>query len=145
MDIERLKQVGPKRRGSHVWVAAQRLIERHIEEGADFEQMVKGWENYARHCKQTRSDGTEFVMMARTFFGRDRHWEEWAEMDLRTPAEIAQDRRWADLQVRAERMGFTTVDRSRGFDVARNAIESEERKRASNVLQLAGLKARGVA
>lgn len=140
MDIERLKAVGPKRRGSHVWKAVERLIARHVEDGEDFELMVTGWQNYARHCRQTHSDGTEFVMMARTFFGRDMHWHEWAEMDLRSPQEIALDAKWAALEVRARRLGFNTVDRSRGYSVAERAVEQAERMAERRVVEQAGLR-----
>ncbi len=140
MDIEKLKAVGPTRRGSHVWKAVERLVARHIADGEDFEQMVLGWQNYARHCRQTGSEGTEFVMMARTFFGRDMHWLEWAELDLRTPAQVAQDTKWAALEDRARALGFNTVDRQRGYDVALRAVEQAERDNARKVVQQVGLK-----
>jgi hypothetical protein len=135
MDIEKLKAVGPRRRGSHVWKAVERQIARHLIDGEDFEQMVLGWQNYARHCKQTGSDGTEFVMMARTFFGRDMHWQEWAEMDTRTAYQIAQDLEWEGLERRAKAMGFNTVDRSRGLSVARAAVEKAERETMRKVTE----------
>ncbi len=135
MDIEKLKAVGPTRRGSHVWKAVERLIARHLSDGEDFEQMVLGWQNYARHCRQTGSEGTEFVMMARTFFGRDLHWQERAEMDVRTPYQKQQDAEWAALEARARALGFNTVDRSRGLSVARAAVERAERDGARKVAE----------
>jgi hypothetical protein len=140
MDIEKLKAVGPRRRGSHVWKAVERQIARHLTDGEDFEQMVLGWQNYARHCRQTGSDGTEFVMMARTFFGRDMHWQEWAEMDTRTPRQKAEDAEWADLERRAKALGFNTVDRSRGYAVARHAVEEAERANERKVVEPLRLK-----
>ncbi len=145
MDIERLKAVGPKRRGAHVWPAAQRLIERHLEDGQDFEQMVKGWSNYATHCRQTGSDGTEFVLMARTFFGRDMHWLEWCEMDMRTPQQKRQDEQWEALEMRAKALGFSTVDRSKGLTLVDHVIKEKERERersgvSGQVVELAAMK-----
>lgn len=90
--------------------------------------MLKGAQNYRIHCGRKQIEGTEFVMMAKTFFGRDMHWVEWAEMDLRTPHQIAQDTEWEALEARAHALGFRTVDRSRGLTVARYAIEQAERQ-----------------
>ena len=50
-------------------------------------------------------------------------------MDLRTPAQIEADKQWADLEARAKKLGFTTVDRSKGYATALYAVEQEERKR----------------
>lgn len=84
--------------------------------------------------------GTPYVKQAATFVGPDCWFEEWAEMDLRTPQQIAQDARWADLEARAVRLGFTTVDRQRGYDVALRAVEQAERENERRVVDRAGLR-----
>jgi hypothetical protein len=125
--LEELKGLYPRRDGAQGWSAVERLLNAHSEVG-DEVSIVKGTQNYAIHCGRKGMTGTEYVMQARTFYGRDRHWQEWSEMDLRSPAQKAEEREWEQLLVRAKALGFTTVDRSRGLQVARYAIEQAERR-----------------
>lgn len=73
---KQLQAVYPKRRGQG-WADAGRKIEKHLKDGASFEEMVRGADNYRRHCAQTG----EFVRMAKTFFGPDMWWEEFLDDD----------------------------------------------------------------
>ena len=125
--VSELKRLYPKRDGAHGWSAVQRLLNSHTTD-EDRYSIVLGTKNYAIHCGRKQMTGTEYVMQARTFYGRDRHWQEWSEMDLRSPAQIASDREWAALEARAKALGFTTVDRARGLQVARYAIEQAEKQ-----------------
>lgn len=143
--LQQIKAVYPKRSGAQVWTAVERLVARHLSEGHDIETMIRGAENYRIHCARKNMERTEYVMQARTFFGRDQHWIEWAEMEMRPPAQIAQDAKWAALEERARALGYNTVDRSRGYDVALRAVEQAERENERKVLAQAGLKLRVVA
>lgn len=141
--IAQLRALYPKRDGAQGWSAVQRLLNAYTVE-SDSDALITGTKNYAIHCGRKAMVGTEYVMQARTFYGRDCHWREWSELDIRSPAQKAQDTAWEQLQARAEALGFTTIDRSRGLDVARRAIETEERNRAGQVLAATGLNLRVV-
>lgn len=142
--MAQIKSVYPNRRGEQGWAKLRTIIPRRIAEGHDFETMLKGAANYRRHCEQKGDIGGEFVKRAETFFGPGLYFEEWAEMDLRTPHQIAQDAKWADLEGRARAMGFNTVDRSRGYEVALRAVEQVERENERKMLERTGLKLRVV-
>ncbi len=101
-----LKSLYPKRDGGQGWGAVTRLIDRAVAGGADMERVMLGTKNYATHCRRKGMLGTEFVMQARTFYGRDQHWEEWADQDMRSAAEIAADRAREALVQRAARISF---------------------------------------
>lgn len=133
--MKRLRATYPKRDGGHGWGVVPRLIEKAVANGADVERIELGTKNYAIHCQKKGMVGTEYVQQARTFYGPGNWWDEWADQDMRSPREIAQEREWGDLESRARKLGFTTVDRSKGIEVARYAIESEERKAKLSVVK----------
>ncbi len=126
--LKQLKEAYPKRDGNNVWSAVPRLIATYAPD-ADWNEMLLGTQNYYRHCGRKAMIGSEYVMQAKTFYGRDLHWQEWATLDLRTPQQIAEDTRWRQLEDRARALGFTTVDRVRGYSVALSAVEAAERTR----------------
>lgn len=126
--MEQIKAAYPKRAGDHGWMKVRTLVPRAVVMGYPWERIIAGARNYATHCQRKGLVGTEYVKQAATFFGRDAWFDEWAEMDMRTPAEIAEAAEWERLQVRAERLGFTQIDRSRGIAVVRAAIEAKERE-----------------
>ncbi len=103
--IEELKQHMPKRGGGHGWGAVPRLMQTYTTE-EDWPRMLMGCQNYALDCKRRGKVGTEFVMQAKTFFGRDKHWDEWADEDMRSEAEKAADRAKQALMLRAAKAGF---------------------------------------
>jgi hypothetical protein len=106
-----------------------------IASGAEWDRILQGAQNYKIHCSRKAMIGTGYVMMLQTFIGRDWHFEEWAAMEMRTPHQIAQEARWGDLERRAVALGFTTVDRARGYDVALRAVEEAERANERKVTQ----------
>lgn len=132
--IAQLRAIYPKRQGGQVWPAVARLIPCYVQPD-EWDTVVQGTKNYAAYCLRKGQIGTDFVMMARTFYGRDRHWEEYADMDMRSPAEIALDKQWAGLEARARALGFNEVDRSRGLATAEYAIKQEEDKRRLRVVR----------
>lgn len=133
--IQKLRAIYPKRDGGQGWGVVPRLLEKALAHGADVQRIELGTANYARHCQKKGIAGTEFVQQARTFYGPGQWWEEWADMDMRTPAEIAEDKRWADLESRAKALGFTTVDRSKGYATCEYAVKAEEARKRLRVVE----------
>lgn len=133
--LEKIREVYPKRQGDQGWAKVKKLVPRRIDEGHEWETILRGVTNYRVHCGRQQLIGTPFVRQCATFMGPDLWFEEWAEMDLRTPHQIAQEAEWADLEARATALGFTTVDRSRGLQVARAAVERAERENMRKVTE----------
>ena len=104
--LDQLKVAYPKRDGGNGWGAVPRLVNQAIANGAVWERILAGVKNYAIHCKRKGMVGTEFVMQARTFLGRDWHFDEWADMDMRSASEIAADKAREHVMARAKQSGF---------------------------------------
>jgi predicted transcriptional regulator len=66
----------PKRAGSNNKQAARRQWRARLEEDCTCENMKAGTLRYKVYCDKENKTGSEFVMMASTFFGRDRHFED---------------------------------------------------------------------
>lgn len=124
--LETLKANYPKRDGAQGWGSVPRLVEKALSGGADESRMVLGTHNYGKHCFRKGMVGTEFVMQAKTFYGRDQHWEEWADMDMRSPSEVKEDARWDDLKKRADAVGVS-VSRGTGLDRVEQMVIAAER------------------
>lgn len=107
--LEQIRAVYPKRSGDHGWQVVRTLIPRAITAGHSWERIINGAKAYAVHCQRKGMVGTEFVKQARTFFGPDAWFDEWADMDTRTPEQIKQDARMADLSARAQKLGFRAM------------------------------------
>lgn len=127
--MQQLRQTYPRRDGGQSWAALQRLIPAAMSRGATWERILEGSRRYRIWCGRKAITGTEFVMQAKTFYGRDEHWEEWADFDLRDPKQILEDAERIDLQQRAIALGYTEVDYSKGLAVVRRAVEAAEVKR----------------
>ncbi|HDR9314158.1 helix-turn-helix domain-containing protein [Burkholderia vietnamiensis] len=69
----------PKRDGSNSKQAAQRAWNARIREGIDPGVLVAAVVAYAAAMKAAGNVGTPYVKQASTFFGRDRHFEEFAK------------------------------------------------------------------
>ena len=97
--LAQLKAVYPKR-ADHGWVAVERQIRKWVANGQDFAAMLAGAKAYAI---QSMRDGTEarFIKMARTFFGPDMWWVEFAE--------LATSQRAEHLKTRARQLGFAQI------------------------------------
>jgi hypothetical protein len=138
--FEMVKAAYPKRDGGQGWPIARRKIECALADGTDFERILLGTRNYAAYCKRTGKVGTEMTMQAQRFFGPGMYWDEYADIDARSPAQVAQDAKWEGLERRARALGFNTVDRKRGYDVALSAVEQAEKKNERAVIERAGLR-----
>lgn len=119
------KAAYPKRSGDQGWVDAWKQIARRIAEGHELETIMQGVRNYQSHCVTAGIIGTTFVKQAATFVGPGCWFDEWASMDVRTPAQIAADAKLATLQARADALGVQVA----GMDsrAAEEAIVQAER------------------
>jgi hypothetical protein len=104
--MAQLRAAYPKRDGGNGWPIAESKIRAALAGGADWETMLKGTVNYAKFCQRKGWLGSGFVQQARTYYGPGQWWLEYAEMDMRTPAEIAAERARDALVQRALRIGF---------------------------------------
>lgn len=75
--LAELKSIYPKRAGSQPWKRAMKAAHGRIAaDGATWTDLTDGVRRYAEYCRQTDKIGTEYVMMAATFFGPDKHYEQ---------------------------------------------------------------------
>lgn len=96
-----LKAIYPKRVGSQPWSRAMKAANARIEAGATWPDLADGVRRYAEFCRQTDKLATEYVMMAATFFGPDKHYEQpWdppaGKADRRLDRNIEAGRKWAE-------------------------------------------------
>lgn len=97
----------PKRSGSNPKKKAAEAYGARLREGVDPSHLSAGVIRYAHYCFETGKLGTEFVMMAATFFGPDQHYlNDWA------PPEPEKD--VAQLPARNDEL--LVWAKSRGFD-----------------------------
>lgn len=72
-----IKAAYPDRVGSHRWHDARKCLNaRFRDDGASFEEVLAGVHRYVAFLTATDRLGTEYVMMAVTFFGTGKHYEE---------------------------------------------------------------------
>lgn len=126
--LSRLRELYPRRDGGQGWPKLQRLIPAAMSKGADWERILEGTRRYRTWCARKGLIGTEYVMQAATFYGRDCHWDEWADYDLRSEAQIREDAAWSDLESRWLALGGESINRSYGLDHVRKAVEAKERQ-----------------
>lgn len=73
---QQLLKAYPKRNGQG-WMRAKAQIERHLQNGESWDEMVLGANNYRKHIAVSG----EFVRMAQTFFGPNMWWLEFLESE----------------------------------------------------------------
>jgi hypothetical protein len=106
--LEQLRAEAPARLGHHGWEKLRVLVPRlvftwHIP----WETILKGVRNYRLMNERMGKIGSEFVMpMAKLLDDRERLFMEYAEMDMRSPVEVAADRAKQALVLRAAKVGF---------------------------------------
>jgi hypothetical protein len=79
VELEKLFELYPKRKGSTEKEVGLERLSRIVDSPEAFQQVKTAIENYAAHCKADGKIGTEFVSMFSTFVGRKKLWLEWAE------------------------------------------------------------------
>ncbi len=104
--FDQLQATYPKRGGDNGWMAVKVLVPRRMTEGHSWEKILAGTKAYSLHCQKSGQVGTPYVKQAKTFYGPDCWFDEWSQMDPRTPTEIAQERLLASLKERASKVGF---------------------------------------
>jgi len=130
--VEQLKKEYPRRDGDNGWVHVRTLIPRALTAGATWERILAGTRAYKAYCDKNGKTGTELVKQARTFFGPNQFWDEWADMEpVKTPRQAAEEVRWAALRVRAEACGFRSPTAVESPDVYETAMRQAERERAA--------------
>ena len=67
-----IRQKYPKRGGAQNWDDAERGYLKWLNNGNTHEEMLAGVERYAEHIRAAGNEGTEYVKMASSFFGRNR-------------------------------------------------------------------------
>lgn len=77
-DFENLWAIYPKRRPNNSKAKAFKAFNARLRQGYQYEDIKAGLERYIA-CKEAEGAiGTEFIMMAATFFGPDEHFtEDW--------------------------------------------------------------------
>lgn len=76
-EFEQARQEYPKRAGGNSKSAAFKARKARIREGIKPETMLDGVKRYAARVRATGNTGTQFVKQAATFFGPDRHFEDY--------------------------------------------------------------------
>ncbi|EPA3989513.1 TPA: DNA-binding protein, partial [Escherichia coli] len=75
--FEQAWQEYPKRAGGNSKSAAFKAWKARLREGIKPEAMLDGVKRYAAWVRATGNTGTQFVKQAATFFGPDRHFEDF--------------------------------------------------------------------
>ncbi|ELZ1252495.1 DNA-binding protein, partial [Escherichia coli] len=76
-EFEQAWQEYPKRAGGNSKSAAFKAWKARIREGVTPETMLNGVKRYAAWVRVSGNTGTQFVKQASTFFGPDRHFEDF--------------------------------------------------------------------
>lgn len=133
--FDQLHPIYPRRDGGQGWADGRKQCVKRDAEGYAFDVMLQGVTNYRIYCGRKGYIGTSFVMQFATFMGPGLWFEEYAQMDLRSPHQIAEDEKWRALEDRARTMGFQVVDRSRGYHIAEQAVIAAERARDGEIVR----------
>lgn len=70
-ELASVKALYPKRAGDNPWPKARKCLSARLQEGHSMEEILEGVRRYANFCKHTEKLGTEFVMQAARFLGKD--------------------------------------------------------------------------
>jgi hypothetical protein len=98
----------PKREGSNNKRKAFSAWNARLREGVAPEEMLAGVKRYAAYCDAKDATGTQWVMQAQRFFGKDREFEnDWS---------VAQQPSGATQRRASPHGGYDKIDYSRGID-----------------------------
>ena len=87
--LEQLRAIYPRRDGHQGWMQVRTVAPRALTAGATWERMLAGTKAYRAHCERKGITGTDFVAQAKTFFGPQMLFDEYADM----PAPISEAER----------------------------------------------------
>lgn len=133
--LDQLRGSYPKRDGGQGLGAVPRLVAKAIADGATWETILLGVQNYAIHCARKGIAGTEYVMQLRTFVGRDAHYEEFAVLEVRSPAQIASVMRLEAATRKATAAGFRSPRLNEPLEVYESCLRDHEREQTRGVGQ----------
>lgn len=78
MSFEEFRALYPARVGSQRWGDAERFYKARLKEGHTDHEILEGTKRYAKFLKATGKYGTEYVMQAASFLGRNKGFlEDW--------------------------------------------------------------------
>ncbi len=127
--LEQLKREYPKRDGDNGWIAVRTLVPRALSAGATWDRIMAGTKAYRVHCESTDKSGTAYVKQARTFYGPEQYFDEWADMlPVKTQKQIAEEARWVMLKDRAAACGFrqpSSVESEGAYETSLRFAERE--------------------
>lgn len=97
-ELASIKAEYPKRAGDNQWQKARKCLNARLAEGHSLEDILAGVRRYANFCKHTGKVGTEFVMQASRFLGKDevgftKPWDIPAKLNGKHSGETAEQRR----------------------------------------------------
>ncbi|MCY4428904.1 MAG: hypothetical protein OXC11_00725 [Rhodospirillales bacterium] len=73
-ELARLRDAYPVRAGTQSWDDARTVIAARLAEGVSLKDLAEGTTRYCRHCERQSIVGTQFVMTASRFYGKERHY-----------------------------------------------------------------------
>lgn len=118
-EFEALWRAYPKRAGGNSKAKAYRAFKTRLKQGYTLADISAGVYRYGAFCEKTARVGSEFVMMAATFFGPDEHFlEPWEP-----PATMIKE----TLEQRAARLGLTARPGESWADFERRVQQSRDR------------------
>lgn len=127
--LEQLKREYPRRDGDNGWLAVRTLIPRALSAGLSWERILQGTRAYRAHCDRKGLTGTGLVKQAKTFYGPDQYFEEWADMQpVQSPQERAREARWAGLRARSAAIQFRDPTAMESADVYETVLRRAERE-----------------
>lgn len=132
---DQLKAAYPQRAGHQGWVAVRMLVPRRMTEGYTWERILAGTKAFAVHAQKTNQAGTAFIPMAQTFYGPNAYFEEYADMDTRSPAQIASALRMGAALKRAIGLGFRLPVGNETAEQYESCLRDHERAQGSGLGQ----------
>lgn len=127
--LERLKDSYPSRDGDNGWLYVRTAIPRALSAGSTWERIQKGTLAYRAHCDRKGLTGTDKVKQARTFYGPDQWFEEWADMEPVIDARAAAlQARWAALHRRRLAIHFRPPSEMETVDSFETTLRQAERE-----------------
>jgi len=81
----------PKRAGGNSKAAAFRQVQARLKQDTPFSLIESGTMAYKAYCEATDKIGTEYIMMAATFFGRDEWFAEPWDLPIEKKKETYAD------------------------------------------------------
>lgn len=99
-EFEEVYDKYPRKKGKK---AAWRKWRATRKRGVDNEELLLATENYAKECKKQKTD-TEYIKLAKTFFGPDEHWRDYTGEKIKSKDEEKEARRQRILKKQLERV-----------------------------------------